>query len=124
MLGGNEILHEVCRVLDCRNWVLGENIEVTDENMDIFFEKQLNVVKFIYHHEKIFQKVVDNVSLEKVRDQYVDILMFSLNNLNVVGMQPKEFWNFIHRRKDEKEWDHALLLIELCWCAPFSNATL
>ena len=125
VLSGDEILHEVCHVLDCRNWVLGENIEVTDENVDIFFEKQLNAVKFIYrHYEQIFQKVVDNISLEKVGDQYVDILMFSLNNLNVVGMQPRELWNFIHRRKDIKEWDHVLLLIDLCWCDPFINATL
>ena len=125
VLSGDEILHKVCCVLDNRNWVLQKNIDVTEDNVSIYFEKQLNAVEFIFcHYEDIFKTTKCDISFNKVRDEFVNIVMFSLNNINVTGVQPKQFWNFIHQRKDNKEWDHIMLLIELCWCAPFSNATL
>ena len=125
VLSGDEILHKVCCVLDNRNWVLQKNIDNTEYNVSIYFEKQLNAVEFIFrHYEDIFKTTKCDISFDKVRDEFVNIVMFSLNNINVTGVQPKQFWNFIHQRKDNKEWDHIMLLIELCWCAPFSNATL
>ena len=41
-----------------------------------------------------------------------------------MGLQPNEFWDFLHERQHEKGWDNIILLIELCLCTPFSNATL
>ena len=104
VLSGNEILHEVCCVLDNRNWVLQKNIDVTEDNVNIYFEKQLNAVEFIFrHYEDIFKTTKCDISFDKVRDEFVNIVMFSLNNINVTGVQPKQFWNFIHQRKDNKE---------------------
>ena len=123
LLSGDEILHKVCCVLDNRNWVLQKNTDITEENVSIYFEKQLNTVEFIFrHYEDIFKITKYYISFDKVRDEFVNIVM--LTTTNVTGVQPKQFGNFIHQRKDNKEWDHIMLLIELCWCAPFSNATL
>ena len=54
---GDKVLHDICRVLDSRNWILSEGMIINNENLFMQFEKQMaSVVRIFDHSKPVFKK--------------------------------------------------------------------
>ena len=122
---GDKILHNICRVLDSRSWVLPETMAVTFDNVITCFNSQLESLRAIFSHfETVIKSSHEHITLDAIEKEYISIIIYSLNYLNPHAVQPREFWKHLYQIKVNKSWEKIILLIELCLCAPYSNASL
>ena len=116
---GDTILVHICRVLNTK-------ILPTPVNMDSL-SLQVESLKFLYEHFKKMS-LFEGSDLVQIIDGYCEILSYVTTYFLVHSMDPTELWkNVFQVRKydDNKEdWSLTLLIIEICLCAPHSNATL
>ena len=64
-------------------------------------------------------------NLNNVKDGFIDIVRYSNRYFNITETKPLLLWGKLAKLGEEKpDWRGILLIIELCLCAPFSNATL
>ena len=72
--------------------------------------------------------VLEESSLSEITEGYIDIVSYMAKYYPINSMDRKEFWKNVFRLgKDEgrkEEWRGALLILEICLCAPHSNAAL
>ena len=59
-----------------------------------------------------------------MRKEYISIIIYSLNHLNPLVSDPRQFWELLHDWRNTQTWNQAFLFLELCLCAPYSNTTL
>ena len=117
---GDRILFDVCRVLNCNVWpVLADGVEPQE-----MFSLQLKSLKSIfcrYNQMEIFK----SYSEEDIVDSFLDIIRYASRYFNTSTVNPIEFWSkILELNQDKKQWKVSLLLVEICLCAPFSNASL
>ena len=70
-------------------------------------------------------KSLDCYDENDVSDSFFAIVRYAVRYFNVQNVNPIDFWSKILSLKEEHtDWKPASLLIEICLCAPFSNAIL
>ena len=122
---GDKVLHDICRVIDSRNWVLGEGIVVSASNILIHFENTFDSIHQLFSRfEPVLKKVSPNITEDVIQKEYIAVIMYTLNSLNTQTLPPIQLWKLLFSYKSGKNWDNILLLVELCLCAPYSNAIL
>ena len=122
---GDKVLHDICRVIDSRNWVLGEGVVVSASNILIHFENTFNSIHQMFSRfEPVLKKVLPNITEDVIQKEYIAVIMYTLNSLNTQTLPPIQLWKLLFSYKSGKSWDNILLLAELCLCAPYSNAIL
>ena len=70
--------------------------------------------------------VFESVMCELLQIGYVDIICYVHQYFAVDKIKPKNLWSKICLENNNKKesWHDIILLVELCLCTPFSNATL
>ena len=65
-------------------------------------------------------------TVEDVTDGvFLAITGYAYRYFEIPNIKPIKFWSkMLDPKKDKTAWKVALLLVELCFCAPISNATL
>ena len=103
---GDRILFDICRVLNCNVWPEikeDSNLEERYSAMSIF----------------------ENFTVNDIVDGFIDITNYAARYFTISKINPIEFWGKIMSLNKEKEsWKGCFLILEICLCAPFSNATL
>ena len=126
VVDGDRILHNICTVLNIRNWMLSDGIPVNSDNVAVFYERSWKVLRsYLAALKKCFFKdqfQYQSRYYEKGIHKYHNI--YSLNHLNPVVPDPRQFWKLLYGRRNTQTWNQAFLLLELCLYAPYSNATL
>ena len=113
-----EILRNICTVLDIRNWVLPDGIPVNGDNVAVFLRAELEGTEILLSHfEEVLLKISSNISLDIMKKEYVSIIIYSLNNLNVVS-DPRQFWKLLYDWRNKQTLNQSFLLLEFCLCAP------
>ena len=107
---GDSVLFDVCRVLNTKVWPKLHEGSKDDENLSL----QLNSVKNLF--EKFNNMgVFHPVSIDLLIDRYFDI----------EHTEPMKLWSkLLLIGKNNEHWKNIMLLLELCLCTQFSNATL
>ncbi|XP_066928483.1 zinc finger protein 862-like [Clytia hemisphaerica] len=124
-IAGDAILYDVCRVVDSRKWILPEKMTITIESVDFMLKNNIESLSNIFgHFEKILKKTSPNISLEKVTDEYISLVMYTMKHFNHQIHTPIKVWQFLNPYKDDRGWSNIFLIAELCFCAPSSNASL
>lgn len=123
ILRGDKVLHDVVRTVDNRNWIIPDDDEAV--NADNYLLIQMKSIEVIYEQYKTaLHAAKPDISLDDLKSEYKKVVLFARNNVNHVMIHPKQFWQFVNQRKENRGWENILILIELCWCAPFTNAHL
>ena len=98
VVDGDKILHNICTVLDIHNfhnWVWFDEIPVNSDNVAIFLRAQLERVDILFSHfEKVFFS--SNISLNIMKKEYISIIIYSLNHLNPLVLDPRQFWKLLN----------------------------
>ena len=91
-----------------------------DENLSL----QLNSVKNLFekfNNMEVFQPV----SIDSLIDGYSDIVQYANRYFDIEHIEPMKLWSkLLIIRKNNEHWKNTMLLLELCLCTLFSNATL
>ena len=60
---GDKVLYDICRVIDSRNWVLGEGMVVSASNILIHFENTFDSIHQLFSRfEPVLKKVSPNIT--------------------------------------------------------------
>lgn len=113
---GDAILFDICRVLNTVTWpTLSDDVE--DDST--LLEKQIESLTRLYRRYEV--KIP--ATLDELIDSYTDIVKYANRYFNIIENNPLDIWAKIGAIKMHKEnFKVAMLLIELCLCAPYSNA--
>ena len=69
--------------------------------------------------------VFESVTCKLLQSVYADIICYAHRYFAIDRIKPMNLWSKICLGNKEKEpWHDIVLLVELCLCTPFSNATL
>ena len=116
---GDTILVHICRVLNTK--VLPAQVNMDSLSM------QVGSLKYLYEHFKKMS-LFEGSDLVQIIDGYYEILSYVTTYFPVHSTDPTELWKNVFQVRnhdDNKEdWSLTLLTIEICLCAPNSNAAL
>ena len=117
---GDAILLHICRVLNTK-------VLPTQINMDSL-SMQVESLTFLYEHFKKMSLFEGGSDLAQIIDGYFDIVTYVTAYFPVQTMDPTELWKNVFQLKkhdnDKEDWSLTLLIVEICLCAPYSNAAL
>ena len=116
---GDSLLHDVCKVLRTSAWLHSCDEPLTCEQLCLKFSTQISSIERVYERFKpLFSNHVNTLKLSLVK--YVHDCM---GNAAANAMDPIEMWQTLKKIKGES-FPEIFLVIEICLCSPFSNATL
>ena len=117
---GDRVIFDICCVLNCNVWP-----DVTpDSNLHEKFSVQLTALQKMFDRYKNME-VFNTFTSDDVTESFCAVTRYSSRYFNTSNVKPIEFWSKILLLHEENNsWKATLLLVELCLCAPFSNASL
>ena len=116
---GDSVLFDICRVLNTKVWPKLQEGRKDDENLSL----QLNSVKNLFEKFNNME-VFHPVSVDLLIDGYSDIVQYAYRYFDIEYTEPMKLWSKLFIIGKNKEHWKDMLLLELCLCTPFSNATL
>ena len=67
----------------------------------------------------------ESTSVESLQNGYTEFVSYAYHYFDINNVKPADLWPKLCRLgKEREDWKPIMLLIELCRCTPFSNATL
>ena len=118
---GDNILFHVCHVLNSPIWPDLANSSNEDE---IKLSLQLNTTHEINEKYKSMP-IIESASLESMQSGFTKFVHYPYLYFDINNMKPVDLWSKLCTLgKEREDWKPIMLLIELCRCTPFSNATL
>ena len=64
-------------------------------------------------------------TVEDITEGFLAITSYAYRYFETPNIMPMEFWSkLLYLHEDYTSWNTVLLIVELCFCAPVSNATL
>jgi hypothetical protein len=120
---GDNVLHDVCRVLRTSVWINSTDQPLSWEELSSRFCNQITSLKRIYER---FQPVLGtDINSDILEEQYLQLVKYTCDSMgnNIASMEPLQLWPTLKQIKGES-YPELFSVIELCLCAPFSNATL
>ena len=114
------MLFDVCRVLNTKVWPKLQEGSKDNENLSL----QLNSVKNLFEKFNNME-VFHPVSIDSLIDGYSDIVQNAHCYLEIEHTKLMKLWSkLVIINKSNEDWEDIMLLLELCLCSLFSNATL
>ena len=69
--------------------------------------------------------IFESTSLESLQNGYTEFVRYAYRYFDIDNVKPADLWPKLCRLgKEREDWKSIMLLIELCRCTTFSNATL
>ena len=117
---GDWVIFDICCVLNCNVWP-----DVTpDSDLQEKFSVQLTALQKIFNRYKNME-VFNTFTSDDVTESFCAVTRYSSRYFNTSNVKPIEFWSkILLLHQENNSWKATLLLVELCLCAPFSNASL
>ena len=116
----DHIIFDECRILNCNVWP-----NVTDDSGTATqYSLQLAALIMVFNRYKDID-VMKCYTEDDVLSSFLAVLRYAHRYFNTSNINPIEFWSKILSHTDEHIfWKPTTLIIEICLCAPFSNASL
>lgn len=116
---GDRILFDVTCLLNCNVWC--KPGEGTEEDL---YEKQLASLSKLFARFRDME-ILAPFTEDQVVDSFLAIVRYGLKYFSIQNVDVLGFWSRMFSLQDENpHWRAALLIIEICLCAPVSNASL
>jgi hypothetical protein len=117
---GDKIIFDVCQILNCSVW---PTLQIEDDEETIL-RKQLQALKNLYDRYNDME-IFNEISWEAVLNGFVDIVHYASQYFSLPTANPIDLWGkIIILSKNKPNWKGISLIVEICLCAPFSNASL
>ena len=114
------LFFDVCRILNCNVW---PNVR-DDSDTATHYSLQLAALITVFNQYKDID-VMKCYTEDDVLSSFLAVLRYAHRYFNTSNINPIEFWSQILSLADEHIfWKPTTLIIEICLCAPFSNASL
>ena len=121
---GNAVLCDVCTVLDTRKWILPESMALMAD-LTCLFEKNIEALKHVFlHFENILVKTFPGINVLSMEEEFILVFSHAIKHFNTQIHPPLALWQYLYGIRESKSWLNILGVIEICMCAPCSNATL
>ena len=52
------------------------------------------------HFVRVFLKISFNISLNIMKKEHISVILYSLNDLNLLVSNPRQFWKLFHNRRN------------------------
>ena len=116
----DRIIFDVCRILNCNVWP-----NVTDDSdTATHYSLQLAALITVFNQYKDID-VMKCYTEDDVLSSFLAVLRYAHQYFNTSNINPIDFWSKILSLADEHIfWKPTTLIIEICLCVPFSNASL
>ena len=99
-------------------------MEINDDDPSETYSVQCGALLRIFERYKQM-KSFDGCDEDDVSHSFLSIVRYALRYFDVHKIEPVKFWSTIlSLTKEHANWKPTTLLIEICLCAPFSNAIL
>ena len=122
---GDAVLHDVCAVLDTRKWILPESMTINKADLTCLFEKNIEALKSVFlHFEDILVKNFPGINILSVEEEFILVVSHAIKDFNTQIHPPLALWQYLYGMRESKNWLNIFGGIEICMCAPCSNATL
>ena len=121
---GDSVIFDVCCILNTNVLPNLEHAGDQDDDEDLL-QVQLNAVKRVYDRFSGMD-AFSSVTLDEIIDGYIDVVCYGNRYFNLVKTNPLDLWCLLGEISStvKTDWKGLMLIIELCLCVPFSNATL
>ena len=117
---GDRVLFDVARLLNCNAWVTNSDDSTEEEAFEIQLAS-LSTMYWRYATMPVFAAITE----DEMVSSFLSIVRHGLKYYKVRSIDVIEFWSTIMTMLDQHpQWRPALLIIEICLCAPISNASL
>ena len=114
---GDRILFDVCCILNCNIWPKPTS---NAETYIVLLNAFKNVLD-CYSDMEVFKVF----TIDDITEGFLAITSYAHRYFDIPSIKPMEFWSkMIGLHKDNISWKAVLLVVELCFCVPISNATL
>ena len=117
---GDTLSNSICVILDTKKWINPENIEATVESI---YENQLKAIEKVYTHFKQ-SPPLQNMECESLKAEFINLVKNTTRFYNTEIIPQNEMWRKIKNGEFAANYKNILLLVELCLCTPYSNATI
>ena len=88
-------------------------------------EKNIEALKRVFlHFEDILVKTFPGVNVLSVEEEFILVVSHAIKHFNTQIHPPLALWQYLYGIRESKSWLNIFGMIELCICAPCSNATL
>ena len=119
---GDNIIFDICRVLNTSVWPSMAQVSQSDDESVLSI--QVKALRSIYLHYKNMD-VFSGISEEVVIDGLIDLVRYSQRYFDTSVADPLDLLSKVYNLgKNKPQWKDVLRVLEICLCAPFSNATL
>lgn len=124
-LMGDKLLHDVCALVDTRNWVLPEDTAANLDNVQLHLQKIFESAYRIYdRYEPLLRKVQPEITKDQIEKELAQVMIHTINVLSNQTIPPKQIWQLLFRNDATKNLHNIFLIAEICLCAPYSNACI
>ena len=122
---GDAVLRDVCTVLDTRKWILPESMAINEADLTCLFEKNIEALKRVFlHFEDILVKNFPGINVLSVEEEFTLAVSHAIKHFNTQIHPPLALWQYLYGIRESKSWLNIFGVVEICMCAPCSNATL
>ena len=124
-LMGDKLLHDVCALMDRRNWVLPEVTTANLDNAQFHLQKVFESAYRIYdRYEPLLLTVQPEITKDQIEKELTQVMIHTINVLSNQTMPPIQIWKLLFRNNETKNLRNILLVAEIGLCAPYSNASI
>ena len=122
---GDLVLRDVCTVLDTQKWTLPKSMAINEANLTCLFEKNVEALKCVFlHFGDILVKTFPGINVLSVEEEFILVVSHVIKHFNTQVHPPLALWQYLYGIRESKSWLNIFGVIEICICAPCSNATL
>ena len=117
---GDSLSNSICVILDTKKWINPENAEAT---VDCIYRNQLQAIEKVYEHFRQ-SPALSRTECEILKNEFIKLTTNTTKYYNIEIIPQTEMWRKIKGGEFANNYKNILLLIELCLCTPYSNATI
>ena len=96
---GDKFLYDICCILNSRKWIWPESLPPTVDNTKLYFEK-----KNLLSLERVFTVYSPSINKFAAHNEYMSILNFCLQQLQVHLHASYKLWQFLFPIKEMRDW--------------------
>ena len=122
---GDAVIPDVCIVLDTRKWILPESMAINNADLTCLFEKNIEALKRVFlDFEDILVKTFPGINLLNMEEEFILVVRHTIKHCHTQIHPLLALWQYFYGIRESKSWLNIFGVIEICMCAPCSNATL
>ena len=115
---GDTIIYHACRVLNTKAWYFPDS-----EPQEAALSSIMESITFLHEHYQAMSSLQD-ITCDDVKTKYVCLVEYALRYFNTSEMDCLKLWSTLKQVALADRWFSAFLLLELCLCSPYGNATV